>query len=94
MGVDVNDHLYLGTGLADDPVARTLNSRLDVGLGVAENVTVDASFGTISRGGHQYWTLGATYAFSDAFSATLAWHDTSIDKGRAVLSLDYAVSPR
>ena len=53
-----------------------------------DKIGLSAQVGTISNGGHDYWNVGGSYAISDNFSVSAAYHDTSITTGLAVLSLD------
>lgn len=88
MGMAASDALSLGVRFAHDPVADVTNSRLSVDYAVNDKIGLSAQVGTISNGGHDYWNVGGSFAISDNFSVSAAYHDTSITKGLAVLSLD------
>lgn len=88
MGVAASDALSLGVRFAHDPAADVTNSRLSVDYAVNDKLGLSAQIGTISNGGHDYWNVGGSYAISDNFSVSAAYHDTSITTGLAVLSLD------
>jgi uncharacterized protein (TIGR02001 family) len=94
MGYAVTDMLNTGGRLAYDPSSKKLNTSATLGLAPVENLSLDATIGQINRGGHRYWSAGGSYAFGDGVSASAAWHDTNIDKGRAVFSLDYSFNIR
>jgi opacity protein-like surface antigen len=56
---------------------------------------VNARYGTISNGGHQYWTAGASYAVNDMVSFGLAYHGTTLpapDNSRIIGTLSIAFS--
>jgi uncharacterized protein (TIGR02001 family) len=88
------DAFSLGTSVKYDPTARVSNISMGAGLALDDALSFDANIGKISRGGQRYWSMGATYTFNDSVSASLAWHDTNISRGLAVLSVDYSFSIR
>ncbi len=94
LGYAFSDMFSTGARLAYDPSSKTLNSSAMLGVAPIENLSLDATLGNINRGGHRYWSAGGSYAFGDGVSASAAWHDTNIDKGRAVFSLDYSFNIR
>ncbi|MGI3169161.1 TorF family putative porin [Pseudooceanicola sp. C21-150M6] len=79
--------LSLGLRFAYDPDADVLNSKISADY-TFDKITFGAAYGTINNGGHEYWSAGASYALSDMFSVSGTWHDSSIAKGLAVVSLD------
>lgn len=72
------EQLNLGTRFAWDPNTGTVNSRLFGSFAITPQFSVDARYGTISNGGHQYWSIGGSYALNDNVSAFLAYHGTSL----------------
>lgn len=94
LGVDVSDQVSLGAGVYYDPQAKVANVSANASYAINDKFSLDATVGKITRGGQQYWSLGANYAFNDSFGVGLAWHDSNIGPGTAVLSLDYSFSFR
>ncbi|MFN3938478.1 MAG: TorF family putative porin [Gemmobacter sp.] len=94
MGVAVTEQIGVGVRFAHDPKASVTNSRLYANYAVNEKFGLDAMVGRINKGGHRYWSVGGSYAVTDNVSLSLAWHDTNIDKGRIVASMDVSFSLR
>lgn len=99
LGVAATPQLELGLTLKHDPSSRSnpddaINAMLSVDYALSDTIGLFATFGTISKGGHDYWSIGASYALNDAFGLSLAWHDTNqnmaLADGKAVFGLDYA----
>lgn len=94
LGFAATDALSLGVRVAHDPKAKVTNSSLSAGYALSDKFSLEAKYGKINKGGHKYWSVGGSYAINDSFGIGLAYHDTSITKGVAVLSLDYSFSFR
>ncbi|MFN3646528.1 MAG: hypothetical protein ACK4S2_08435 [Gemmobacter sp.] len=80
--------------MAHDPSAKVTNTSLSMGYAINDKLSLEAKYGKINKGGHKYWSVGGSYAINDNFGIGLAYHDTNISKGLAVLSLDYSFSFR
>lgn len=93
-GYAVTDALSLGLRVAHDPTAKVTNTSVSMGYAVNDKLSLEAKYGKINKGGQKYWSVGGSYAINDSFGVGLAYHDTSISKGLAVLSLDYSFSFR
>ena len=94
MGVSVTDQLDLGARIAYDPKAKVANTSLNAAWAFNDSFSMDATLGRVSKGGQRYWSVGASHALNDNVSLGLAWHDTSITKGRVVASVDFSFSVR
>ena len=94
MGFAPIDPLAVGVRFAHDPVADYVNSSVSVDYAFNDQIAAAATYGSISNGGHDYWSVGGAYAISDTFGIDLTWHDTSISSGLAVLSLTTAFNLR
>lgn len=94
MGVAATDQLNLGAKIAYDPKAKSTNTSVSVGYSFTDKFSAEAVYGSISKGGHDYWSIGASYALNDQVSLGLTWHDTTISKGRIVASMDFSFSLR
>lgn len=88
------DSFDLGVKVSYDPDAKVTNARLNGGYAFNDKISVAAEIGKINKGGHRYWSVGGAYALTDAVGLSLTYHDSSIDKGTAVLALDYSFSFR
>lgn len=88
-GVQVSEVFSLGGRVSVDPSTRVVNASTTAGLSITEVVSVDMTVGKISKGGQGYAIVGATYQITPDFSATLAYHDSTQSRARAVLSFDY-----
>ena len=94
-GVQVTDTVAVGGTVKYDPSAKVYNISANGGMSVTDAVSVDLTIGGVtSGGGFKYGILGVNYAVTPDLTATLAYHDSSVSKGRAVLSLDYSFSIR
>lgn len=94
MGYAVTEELGLGLTLKYDPDAKVTNSSLNASYAVNDKISLDGEIGKINKGGHRYWSLGGSYAINEALAASLSYHDSNIDKGTAVLALDYSFNFR
>lgn len=94
LGTDVNDRLSLGGKVLYDGQAKATKAIATIGYALDEKISLEANFGKINKGGRKFWSVGGAYAINDSFGVGLAWHDSSVDKGNAVLSLDYSFSFR
>lgn len=94
LGVAPTDALSMGVRVAHDKTAKVTNTSVTAGYAINDKFSLEATYGKINKGGHKYWSVGGSYAVSDNFGIGLAYHDTSITKGLAVLSLDYSFSFR
>jgi uncharacterized protein (TIGR02001 family) len=94
LGYAVTDALSMGVRVAHDPAAKVTNTSLNAGYALTDKFALDATYGKINKGGRTYWSVGGSYAINDNFGIGLAYHDTSISQGLAVLSLDYSFSFR
>ncbi|MFC2968392.1 TorF family putative porin [Acidimangrovimonas pyrenivorans] len=83
----------LGLNIAYDPDARESDISASIGQQIGERFAVAAGYGRVENS-HSYWSVGGSYALSDAANVDLTWHDTTVDKGIAVLSLSYDFSLR
>ncbi len=95
LGYDVTPKLNLGARFAWDPDTGTVNSRVLGSYAITDAFSVNARYGTISNGGHQYWAAGASYAVSDVVSLDLAYHGTTLpapDDSRIIGSISFAFS--
>ena len=88
------EQFTVGLDIAHDPSADVTNSAVYASFAPMDKITLDATYGEINKGGHSYWSVGAGYAVTDSLGLSLAYHDTDISKGLAVLSLDYSFSIR
>lgn len=94
LGFAPTDQLGLGVKFNYDPSTDTVNSKLSVDYAVTDAFGLSAAVGTINNGGRDYYSVGASYAINDTLSISAAWHDTSVSKGLAVVSLDTSFSLR
>lgn len=94
MTAHIDHAASVGARVAYDPSARVLNSRINGGYEVTDQFGLEASIGKINRGGHRYWHIGSNFEVMDSVVASAGWHDTNIDKGRAVLSVSYSLNLR
>lgn len=94
LGVDVSDQVSLGAGIYYDPQAKVANVSATGSYAFNDQFSIDATVGKVSKGGQRYWSLGGSYAINDSFGVGLAWHDSNVGPGTAVLSLDYSFSFR
>jgi len=93
LGVVPTDKLSLGVTLKHDPSSTTnaadaVNSSINVGYAFTDTFSMSAEYGSISKGGHEYYSVGASYALTDTFAISASWNDTSITKDLVVVSLD------
>jgi hypothetical protein len=84
----------MGVRVAHDTTFKTTNTSLNAGYALTDKFALDATYGKINKGGRTYWAVGGSYAINDSFGVGLAYHDTDVSKGLAVLSLDYSFSFR
>jgi uncharacterized protein (TIGR02001 family) len=94
LGYSVTDALSMGVRVAHDTTFKTTNTSLNAGYALTDKFALDATYGKINKGGRTYWAVGGSYAINDSFGVGLAYHDTDVSKGLAVLSLDYSFSFR
>lgn len=99
LGVAPTDKLSLGFKIKHNPSkssnpTKASNLSLSADYAVTDKFALGAVYGKVTKGGMKYWSVGGSYAVSDSFGLGLAWHDTSVSKGLAVLSLDYSFSFR
>lgn len=94
LGYAVTDALSLGVNVAHDPTAKVTNTSLTAGYAFTDKFAMEATYGKFNKGGRTYWSVGGSYAINDNFGIGLAYHDTDVSKGLAVLSLDYSFSFR
>lgn len=94
LGYAPTDALSMGVRVAYDTTFKTTNSSLSLGYALNDKLSLEAKYGKINKGGRTYWSLGGSYAVTDSFGIGLAYHDTDVSKGLAVLSLDYSFSFR
>ena len=94
LGYGLTDALSMGVRVAHDPSAKVTNTSLSAGYAFSDKFSMEAKYGKINKGGHKYWSVGGSYAINDSFGIGLAYHDTNVSKGLAVLSLDYSFSFR
>lgn len=77
-----------GMRVTYDPSANVANARVSVDYAPSDSLGLNLAFGSISNGGHEYWSAGTSYAINDNLSVSAAWNDTNVTKGVAVLSVD------
>ena len=94
LGYSVLDPLDVGLRFAHDPVADYVNSSVSIDYAFDDKFGASANYGTISNGGHDYWSVGGSYAISDNFGIDASWHDTSISDGLLIVSLTTEFSLR
>jgi uncharacterized protein (TIGR02001 family) len=94
LGYAPTDALSLGVRVAHDPKAKVTNTSVSAGYAINDKISLEAKYGKLNKGGHKYWSVGGSYALNDSLGLGVAYHDTSITKGRAVVSLDYSFSFR
>lgn len=90
LGVAPNDKLGMGVRFALDPQTDVLNSSINFGYAFTDAFSVAAEIGSISKGGHDYYSIGASYALTDTLAITASWNDTTITNDLVVVSLDVA----
>lgn len=83
----------LGMRLAYDPNTKVSNLSVSAGHKISERFGVEAAAGRVAND-HSYWQVGGNYALNESTELQLAWHDTNVDKGMAVLSVTYNFSLR
>lgn len=79
-----------GLRMTYDPSADVMNAKISVDYAPTDTLGLNLAFGSISNGGHEYWTAGTSYSINDNLSVSASWNDTNITKGVAVLSVDLA----
>lgn len=88
-GVGLNETLYLTAAFAYSDELETLDSSLQVDYyPPVEGFALSALYG--DNEAWQYWSAGASYAFSDRVSVDLTWHETDLTDvdGLFVFSLE------
>ena len=99
MGFAATDQLSLGVKVKHNPSrstnpAKQTNISVSADYAFTDKLSMGAVYGKVTKGGMSYWSVGGSYAINDSFGIGLAYHDTSVSKGLAVLSLDYSFSFR
>lgn len=85
------DSFSMGAKAKYDPDAEVTNSSLSMGYAINDKFGIDATYGSVNKGGQEYWSIGGSYAINDAMGVSLAYHDNDADKkDTVVLSMDYA----
>jgi uncharacterized protein (TIGR02001 family) len=93
-GVQVTDAAAVSGQVKYEPDNKIFNISATGSMSVTDAVSVDMTIGGVSNAGGRYGILGVNYSVTPDLTATLAYHDSTIGKGRAVLSLDYNFSIR
>ncbi|MGR3509103.1 MAG: TorF family putative porin [Sulfitobacter sp.] len=94
LGYTPAEPLELGLRFAHDPVADYVNTRISLDYAINDKIGISTNYGTISKGGHDYWKVGGSYAISDNFGVDVAWEDTNISDGLIVVSLNTSFNLR
>ena len=76
--VAATDALTIGLRFASDPdTFDTVNSRLYASYALTDTLTLDTRYGSVSNGGWDYWSVGASLAVSDNGSVFGSYHRTT-----------------
>ena len=94
LGFAATDSLGFGLRVAHDPVADYVSTSGTVDIAVTDAVGLNGEYGSVSNGGQEYWSVGATYTFNDSFAVSASWNDTDVTNGLFVISLDSSFSLR
>lgn len=91
---DFTEQFNLGAKIMVDPsdYRRSGNGRLIAKYKLDDKIAFKATAGKVSHG-HEYYTLGASYALNDEYAVSLTQIKKSgVEAQRTVLALDYAFS--
>lgn len=88
MGIPLTPSITMTPQLAYDPETEVADYSFAFDVAVNDRIGLSALAGVVDES-HRYYKVGASYALNDSTYLDLSWHDTNIDKGRAVLSLNY-----
>lgn len=92
------DAATIGLRVSSDPdTFDTINRRIYGSYAITDAITLDGRFGRLgspSAGGHEYWSIGASYAATDSITLSAAYHDTTIQSDLLVLGVSFDVSTR
>lgn len=94
LGFQATDALGLGLSVSRDPVADYYDTEATIDYALTDRIGFSASYGTVSNGGQEYWSMGGSYAINDAVSLGGWWTDTDVSDGLFVVSLDTSFSLR
>jgi uncharacterized protein (TIGR02001 family) len=94
LGFAATESLDFGLRVARDPVADYVSTSGTVEFAVTDKVGLNGEYGSVSNGGQDYWSVGATYAFNDSFAVSASWNDTDVTSGLFIVSLDTSFSLR
>jgi uncharacterized protein (TIGR02001 family) len=92
--VALSDAVTVGLRFSSDPdTFDTVNSRIYGSYAITDAFSLDARYGSISNGGHDYWSVGASYAVSDTGTLFASYHETTIEADLFILgvSLDFSI---
>lgn len=99
LGYAATEQLNFGLSVSYDPSSDNEEDAVgiegEVEYAFNDKMALFASYGTETKGGHDYWSIGGSYAINDNFGLSLSWNDTNIKDdpfadGKAVLALDYS----
>lgn len=79
----------LGYRLSFDPKTKIANNSVSLSQAVMPKIALNASVGKVAHA-QSYWQFGGSYDLTDNTSLGLAWYDSTMTKGLAVLSLSYS----
>lgn len=99
LGVAPTDQLSFGAKIKHNPSTasnptKATNLSLSADYAFNDKFSMGAVYGKVTKGGMKYWSVGGSYAITDNVGIGLTYHDTSVSKGLAVLTLDYGFSFR
>lgn len=101
LGYAASEQVSVGTTLKHNTQSgdeRVLNSSIFADYAVNDKIGLNATFGNVNYNAigvadYDYWSIGGSYALSDALSFTLSWNDTNrdgADDAIAIVALDYS----
>lgn len=88
----VLENMGLEGYLAYDPVAENFNKRATLAYAVTEQFGLSAAYGKTDFNNNEYWHVGASYAFSNFVSASLAYHGAQTGDEGLVFTLSLATT--
>jgi uncharacterized protein (TIGR02001 family) len=98
MGVAVTEQVNLGVGLRINPASGVWNTSLNGDVSVTDKISLSAQVGRYTDGSSDYYNIGASYAFNDALSFDLSYHNSTSGSlpagGLIVGGLNYSFSLR
>lgn len=94
LGYAPTDNLAFSLAFARDPVADYVDTGLTVDVALNDKFGLSATYGSVSNGGVDYWSVGGAYAINDTVSISGSWQDNDVNDGTFVVSLDTAFNIR